>query len=295
MLGGCYSQGRLVGAEANTQFAAGDPTRILVRSRDTEAYEIRTLSGRYVETLLQGPYQLADIDDAGSHMLLRRGQDRVLAAVASGSVRNVDLGDGWHNVAIDGAGQRIVETSWQQERIRILSFDTLELLQAIECPEEQCTAATWDRADPDVLWVHGYSHNGYERLDLVTGEWLRIPDRAPPAVRLTAELALDQSNRCASTGAVLEVHGNGIDLEEAGGVSRQIVRIAGRHNFNPLAEHFAAIRRAAFVGDCRYAIFDFAGAEWLVDVRSGTLGKLVTGTVLLVMPGNASRDAAAAD
>ena len=173
----------------------------------------------------------------------------------------------------------------QERLIRVLSFETLELLQEIPCPEDAfCWWANWDFTDANILWLDGYSHYGYERLDLTTGKSTSVPRENYPRIRYPANTALSNSICCRETGATLIRSDSGIVLQEPGLESRSIVVIKGFRNTFLFGEHFPPINRAAFVADCQYVVFDFGGDDWLVDVKEGLIGRL-TGQVWYELPG----------
>jgi len=283
VLHACTSPGEIIGAQDDTTFVADHSTRLIVRSPEKNAYEVRTLAGEYVRTLVHGQYRLVDVDNRGERFLLRSGVGFV-AADSSGALRPLATGSGWRSVALDGSGSRIAMANNHERLIRVLSFDTLELRQEIPCPEDAyCWWVSWDFTDANILWLGGYSHNGYERLDLTTGESTSIPRENYPKIRYPAHTTLSNSNYCRETGATLIRSNNGIMLQEPGLEPRSIVEIKGFRNTFLFGEHFPPISRAAFVADCQYVIFDFHGNDWLVDVKEGLIGRL-TGQVWYELP-----------
>jgi len=283
VLHACTSPGEIIGVQDDTAFVTDHSTQLILRMPEKNAYEVRTLTGEYVRTLIHTRYRLVDVDNRAERVLLRTGVGFV-AADSSGASRPLATGSGWRNVAIDGSGTRIAMTNNHERLIRVMSFETLELLQEIPCPEDaSCWWLGWDFTDANILWFGGYSHNGYERLDLTTGESTSIPRENYPRIRRPAATLLSNSNYCRETGATLIPSDSGIVLQEPGLEPRSLVVIKGRRNTFLFGEHFPAISRAAFVSDCQYVIFDFGGDDWLVDVREGLIGRL-TGQVWYELP-----------
>ena len=283
VLHACTSPGEIIGAKDDTAFVADHSTRLIVRSPEKNAYEVHTLAGEYVRTLVHGQYGLVDVDNRAERFLLRSGVGFV-AADSSGALRPLATGSGWRNVALDGSGTRIAMANNHERLIRVLSFDTLELLQEIPCPEDAyCWWVNWDLTNANILWLGGYSHNGYERLDLTTGESTSIPRESYPRIKYPGETLLSNSNYCRDTGATLIPSDSGIVLQEPGLEPRSIVVIKGFRNTFLFGEHFPAISRAVFVSDCQYVIFGFGGDDWLVDVKEGLIGRL-SGQVWYELP-----------
>jgi len=283
VLHACTSPGEIIGVQDDTAFVTDHSTQLIVKTPEKNAYEVRTLAGEYVRTLVHGRYRLVDVDNGAERFLLRSGVG-FAAADSSGTSRPLATGSGWRNVAIDGSGTRIAMTNNHERLIRVLSFETLELLQEIPCPEDAyCRWLGWDLTDANILWLGGYSHNGYERLDLTTGESTSIPRENYPRIRYPAHSTLSNSNYCRETGATLIRSDSGIVLQEPGLDPRSIVVIKGRRNTFLFGEHFPAIDRAAFVADCQYVIFGFNRDDWLVDVKEGLIGRL-TGKVWYELP-----------
>lgn len=283
VLHACSSPGEIMGVQDDTAFVTDHSTQLIVRTPEKNAYEVRTLAGEYVRTVVHGRYGLADVDNRAERVLLRAGAGFV-AADSSGALRPLATGSGWRNVAIDGSGSRIAMTNNQERLIRVLSFDTLELLQEIPCPDDaSCWWLGWDFTDANILWLGGYGHDGYERLNLTTGESTTIPRERHPRIRRPSATLLSNSNYCRETGATLIPGNSGIVLQEPGLEPRSIVVIKGRRNAFLFGEDLPAINRAAFVADCQYVIFDFGGDDWLVDVKEGLIGRL-TGQVWYELP-----------
>lgn len=283
VLNACTSPGEIKGGQDNTAFATNDSTQLILRTPEKNAFEVRTLVGEYVRTLVHTQYALADVDDRANRVLLRTGLG-FFAAEAGGALRPLGVGSGWRNVAINGSGTRIAMTNNRERLIRVLSFETLELLQEVPCPEDaSCWWLAWDFIDTNILWLGGFSHNGYERLDLTTGESTSIPRASYPRIRYTGETLLYNSNVCRETGATLIPSDSGIVLQEPGQEPRSLVVIKGRRDTFLFGERFSAIDKAGFVSDCQYVIFGFDGDDWLVDVKEGLIGRLA-GQVWYVLP-----------
>ena len=274
LLNACTSTGELRDALENTEFANDRSTQLIIRTPEQNAYEVRTLNGEYVRTLVATNYGLADVDDYGERVLVRTGADFV-AVEAGGTVRSLDMGRGWRNVALNGSGTRIATTNNQERLIRILSFDTLDLLQEIPCPEDAaCWWLGWDMNNTKILWLGGYSHNGFERLDLATGESESVARETLPWIKHPGETMLHNSSSCRRTGATLIPSDSGIVLQEPDREPRSLVTIRGKRNPIIFGESYPAIDRAGFIADCEYVIFGFGGDDWLVDVESGLIGRL---------------------
>lgn len=283
VLQACTSPGEIVGAQDDTAFVTDDSAQLIVRMREKNAYEVRTLAGDYVRTLFHTRYGLVDVDNRAERFILKTGAG-FAAADSSGALRRLPAGSGWRNAALNGSGTRIAITNNEERLIRVLSFETLELLQEIPCPEDAyCWWANWDFTDTNILWLGGYSHNGYERLDLTTGEATSVSRETYPKMRHAADTTLSNSNYCRETGATLIRSNSGIALQEPGLEPRSIVVIKGFRNTFVFGEHFPPISRAAFVANCQYVVFDFGGDDWLVDLEEGLVGRL-TGQVWYELP-----------
>jgi hypothetical protein len=286
VLHACSSPGEIIGARDDTTFVTDHSTQLILKMPENEAYEIRTLTGEYVRTLVPAPvhtrFGLVDVDNRAERVLLRTGVGFV-AADSSGAMRPLAVGSGWRRPVIDGSGTRIAMVNNHERLIRVLSFETLELLQEIPCPEDAyCWWVGWDFADANILWLSD-GQLGYERLDLTTGESTNIPRENYPRIRHPPDTVLSNSNYCRETGATLIRSDSGIVLQEPGLEPRSLVVIKGFRNTFLFGEHFPVISRAAFVADCQYVIFDFGFDDWLVDVKEGLIGRL-TGEVWYELP-----------
>lgn len=73
-------------ALADTAFVSNHSTQLIVRTPENNAYEVRTLAGEYVRTLLHTRYGLVDVDNRAERFLLRTGVG-FAAADSSGALR----------------------------------------------------------------------------------------------------------------------------------------------------------------------------------------------------------------
>lgn len=269
MLTGCqFHAGHVVGARADTRFAHDDSVRLLLSmGRGTE---IRTLSGEPVRTILAGnnitPY---DIDDSGLRMV---GSDHgYFALIAGEPVRRLDNPPFSYHLALNRSGTRIAAVD--DHTITILSFDTLKVLRTAARPEFAWRGwISWDLENPDVVWLFGAGHDSYVRFDLAIGEVSYVPLDSNPPIRFSGERSLWQRT-CPATGAELTERNDAIYVVEKGRRPRKLVAVKG-YRVPLTSSHSSPFWYMGFVKGCRYAVYWFHGAPYLVDVATGDTGPL---------------------
>jgi hypothetical protein len=277
--------GQLVNPGKDLDFVDDTSSRVIVHSPLTETYEIRTLRGEPVRTLVRTSYPLADVS-ANAERLLLSTPTGLMAVRVGGDIRELaiertrsQLG---YVYALSASGAHIAETRSGERRIRIWSFDTLERTHDLPCPDHDCVLVAWDAKNENVLWVAGYSHDEFDRLDLTTGKTERMsPINMVLPIRIPASHQIYQLDRCRMTGVRLNPHDEGLELWAVGRPTRRLVEVRGRtRGFHDMAN---TIPRAGFIGKCRYVFFEFRRRNYLVDVQGGRIGPFMDHLVY-VMP-----------
>jgi hypothetical protein len=136
LLAGCRSSpGALMNAQDNTRFATDNSIRLVLALEGERGTEIRTLSGEPVRTLLPPGWHLLSVDDRGVRILAANSEGLSVGVVGQ-PLRRVDtVPIEWaSSPVLNGAGTRIAATSGPGGRLRILSFDTGEILHDVACP-----------------------------------------------------------------------------------------------------------------------------------------------------------------
>ena len=273
-LAGCGSTpGVLVGARDNTAFAQDD-SPYLVMKMHSGATDLRSLRGEHIRTLLPaGDFGLFDTDDSGLRII---GRDSIGAfrAVAGESPRRLDLLIEWTaNMTLNGPGTRIAATNGPGGRLRIVSFDTGEVLLSRDCPAAaSCFWMGWDTQDPDVVWLLGKTHDGYVRVNIASGETALFSRDVNLPIRQPMQNALSQTT-CRQSGAKLVASRDTIDLVENGQPSRRVVTVEGSRP-GLFGERIPPIRSMGFLEGCRYVVFTYLFDRYLLELATGAIGRL---------------------
>jgi hypothetical protein len=275
LLAGCYSSpGALMDAQDNTRFATDDSLHLVVVPDGEHGAQIRKLNGDVVRTFVDGVrFHPMGVDERGLRMV---GTDSAGAftVVAGEPVHRLDqLGYEWNaSLVLNGAGTRIATTNWQEGRLRILSFDTREILHDMPCPAAAyCYWVRWDLQDPDVVWFSGKT-GGFARFNFARSETTVVTDNDDPPMRLSGESALSRKT-CKATGAQLVEQDNRVDLVESGKQTRTVIYVAGFRR-PPFGRPGGPISLLGFLEGCRYAVFTFGPDSYLLDTTSGAKGRL---------------------
>jgi hypothetical protein len=276
LLAGCRgSPGTLMGARDNTRFATDDSIRLVLALEDERGAEIRKLSGEAVRTLLPPGRHFVSVDDRGVRVLAADSEG-LSAAVVGEPVRRLDtLPLGWTaNPMLNGAGTRIAATNGPGGGLRIVSFDTGEILHDIACPAAaSCFWVSWDLEEPDAVWFGSrVTEATYVRFNFARGEVTLVKSQDPPPMRSTTGWLHSQTT-CRATGAQLNEYDNRLDLVQSGQQTRTVAFVAGFER-PPLSRPETAIDDPSFLEGCRYAIFRFHNRSYLLDTVTGEKGLL---------------------
>jgi hypothetical protein len=244
------------------------------------------LDGSGVETLVPPTYHLLAMSADASVMALGdRDTNLYVHDAATRRIRQVPQLDrrvGSAALSPDGTRVAVVrhadfsqpQAIWSQsedDAIWLVDARSLAVEVLPKSRDELVTRLAWDRDGRSLLL--GMFNSGSVRLDLATRA------RTPLAKDL-AEVAepTGGSATCARTGARLELIGfrgdQGIDLKEPGGARRLVTVVGRRRGFH---DYQATIRNPIFSASCRYALFEFGTAVWVVEVEKGVVGKVIEG------------------
>jgi len=245
------------------------------------------LDGSGAEALFPPGYNLlAMTADASVVVLGDKDTNLFLRAAGASQVRRVpELDRRVGAVALSPDGARVAvarhadfsqpQALWpKSEDDAIWLVDTRSLAVEVvpKSRDELVTSLAWERDGRGL--VLGMFGSGTVRLDLASRRRAKL--EAWPANTL---LPPTGSPTCARTGARLELRGfrgdEGIDLREASGATRRLVTVVGRkrgfHDYQP------TVRGPVFTESCRYALFEFGPAVWVVEVATGVVGQVVMG------------------
>jgi len=243
------------------------------------------LDGSGAQSLVPPSYGLLAMNADASVMVLGDKDTNLYVRDGSGQIRRVPQLDGRVGSAAlspDGARVAVVRHAdfgqpqgvWSQsedDAVWLVDVRTLAVEVLPKSRNELVTRLAWERDGKGLLL--GMFSSGTLRLDLATRA------RTPLGKDL-AEVAAPSggSATCAATGARLELVGfrgdEGIDLKGPGAARRLVTVVGRKRGFH---DYQATIRNPIFAASCRYALFEFGAALWVVDAEKGVVGKVIEG------------------
>jgi hypothetical protein len=178
-------------------------------------------------------------------------------------------------LGLNGAGTRIAVTNGAGGGLRIVSFDTGEILHDTTCPTAaSCYWVSWDLEDPDVVWFGSrVTEAAYVRFNVARAEVTLVKSQDPPPPLRYNSAALFSQTTCRETGARLVEYDDRLDLVQEGQQTRTLAYVAGFQR-PPFSRPYTAIDDVSFLAGCRYAVFQYRLRTYLLDTATGEKGPL---------------------
>jgi hypothetical protein len=293
-LGGCGGGAVLTSPVSPTlEFVDAPAVAVVLALDDGRQVELYALNGRRLRELSSGPYPIgiADFSDRLDRAV-GRSAETAFRQVIGEPRSSLALPVSWHmNLALDGPGDRIGASSMAAKQFVVFAFATGNALVERSCPnDEPCSFVGFDRHDPDVVWLTAGAANRYLRFTLSSGAWTWVDPSDATTVRWPATYWRRNGTRCAETGEELVSTESAVDVRSRDGRVRRLVATRGFRQPLLLGDAIRPIGGASFVPGCAYAVFQFYSEDYVVDVRTGQIGRLPGRIVTLTTtPGEDAR------
>ncbi|MBU8900730.1 hypothetical protein KRR26_34505 [Corallococcus sp. M34] len=274
------SEGRIVGAEANTAFVTERPMihlgakegLVRVRLDGSERARVFPTNRSVLDYTADGQLWILSDPDTNLYVADQGGtRERSVPSLARRVSQARLSPDGTRVAAVRHADFSLPQRDWKDDdAVYLVDTTTLEVTRLPAQNDSWALNPNWNAEGTEVYLAH--ESGGAQWVRVSDGSRRAVGEEVPPS-RLPPQAG--HLDSCPARSQTLESDDQGITLVSASGERKTLVTIEGRkrgfHDYEP------SVSVRLFTPSCDHVLFGFSGTTWVVQVATGRVGKLASG------------------